>query len=128
MSIIKKIAYHNPITLEGNAVEYIKRNKLFGLGISPLKSILIGTILNRVSVDSFNPTLNIGVDQLNTEFLDGNRIDLITPEIITISNIVPEKVFLIKDNKKTLLYEKNVEGESLQSNYGAEGTKKAENE
>lgn len=128
LSIIKKIAYHNPITLEGNAVEYIKRNKLFGLGISPLKSILIGTILNRVSVDSFNPTLNIGVDQLNTEFLDGNRIDLITPEIITISNIVPEKVFLIKDNKKTLLYEKNVEGESLQSNYGAEGTKKAENE
>lgn len=127
LSIIKKIAYHNPVTLEANSVEYIKRNKLLGIGISPIKSILIGTILNRVSVDSFNPTLNISVDQLNNEFLNGNRISLTIPEVISISNIVPEKVHLVKGENKILLYEKNTEGENLQSNYGAHGTKNADN-
>lgn len=123
LPILKRVAYHNPITLEGNAVEFIRRNKLLGIGISPVKSLLIGTKLNRVSTDSLNPTIHISPDMLNDKFIDGYTLELKFPKEIKNSNIVPIEVSITKNTVKENLYAIDEHGLYIQNNLGAEGAK-----
>lgn len=120
---LNKIAYHNPITLEEKAVKYFIRNKMFGIGLSPIKSLLIGTILNRVSVDSFNPALNINIDFLNQKYVDGYRLELLLTDNRTNVVNVPKKVTIFNNSVSEILYELDEQGESVQKQFGAEGAK-----
>lgn len=121
--ILKKVPYHNPITLEAYGVDYVIQNKKLRNGLGPIHSSLICTKLNRVSTSSLNPTININPDFLNSKFLDGYELELEIPVEIDNANIVPGKVFLIKDNIKSLIYELDNYGKRVQDALGTEGAK-----
>jgi hypothetical protein len=123
LEIIKKVAYHDPITMEAFGVEYITNKKLFKVGIGPITSKLIGTKLNRVSTSTLNPTINISPDFLNAKYIEGYELELELPQKIFKANIVPEKVFLVKENIKQLIYNLDEYGKRVQDALGIEGAK-----
>lgn len=123
LSIIKKIPYHNPVTLESYGVSYVMKEKLLRIGIGPNTSRLVCTKLNRVSTCSDNPAIQISTEFLNQKFIDGFELDLELPDKITNANIVPGRVFLIKNGKKSLIYELDSYGKQVQGALGIEGTK-----
>jgi hypothetical protein len=122
LSILKKVAYHNPPTLEELVGIYVVRRKLLKLGFSPRKSILIGTVLNRVSVDSFNPALDIKPEFLNKKFIEGYRLCLTFPKTQDQVNVVPERVILIKNGLQEIVYEIDENGRDVQNYFGQTGT------
>lgn len=124
LKILKKVVYHNPVTLEAHTVHYVMRKKLLGIGISPQKMKLIGTKLNRVSQDSLNPTIHVKPDMLNEKFVEGYTLELELPENITNGNIVPLNVYCVKDNEKVSIYTLDEFGKEVQGNLGKEGAKK----
>ncbi len=122
--IFKKIRKKiNPITLEANGVEYVMRNKLYGIGLSPLKAELVMTKLNRVSIDSSNPTIHIKPDFLNEKYLQGYKLELVLPNPLDNANIVPEKVYIYNDKEKLEIYSMDNFGKKVQENLGIEGAK-----
>ncbi|WP_160137034.1 hypothetical protein [Chryseobacterium sp. c4a] len=123
LKVLEKIPYHNPITLEENVFRHALQHKLFRKGMSPLQTKLVGTTLNRVSVETFNPTINISVDELNEKFVDGYTLHLGLPDHIDVVNIVPFEVSVVKEDKKILLYSLDEDGKKIQNSYGIEGTK-----
>lgn len=120
---LKPLSYHNPVTLEDRGFSYIRYRKLFRIGMSPIRSELLATKLNRVSVDSLNPTLHIQPDFLNEKFLDGYTLDLVIPEHIINSNIVPSEIYLVKDGVREMIYSMDEQGEKVQGLLGIEGSK-----
>ncbi|WP_282629785.1 hypothetical protein [Empedobacter sedimenti] len=123
LSIISRVAYHNPITFEDRVFHFVKRNKLLGIGLSPKKSILNGTVLNRVSVDTNNAALNIDINFLNEKFIEGYELELVFPERSNHVNIVPLIVSIKKDNSSKVIYEIDEYGQSIQNKFGPEGSK-----
>ena len=120
---IQRVPYHNPVTLEAYVVEYIIELRKLRLGLSPRKSCLICTKLNRVSTCSNNPTINIDPDFLNSKYLDGYVLELQILDTVDNANVVPNKVFLTKDGHKHLIYEIDEYGKIVQGALGPEGTK-----
>lgn len=123
LKVLEKIPYHNPITLEENVFRYALKHQLFRKGMGPIQSKLVGTTLNRVSVETFNPTINISVDELNEKFIAGYTLHLGLPDHIDVVNIVPFEVSVVKEDKKELLYSLDDDGKKIQNSYGIEGTK-----
>lgn len=123
LKVLEKIPYHNPITLEENVFRHALQHKLFRKGMSPLQTKLVGTTLNRVSVETFNPTINISVDELNEKFIEGYTLHLGLPDHIDVVNIVPFEVSVVKGDEKVLLYSLDDDGKKIQNSYGIEGTK-----
>lgn len=124
LEILKKVHYYNPVTLEGNVERFAKKNNLLSIGLSPILSKLIGTKLNRVAVETQNPTIHIKPEILNDYFLDGYTLELQLPENITNTNIVPLNIYVNKNNEKTNIYKLDNFGQEVQSNLGIEGAKK----
>lgn len=120
---LEKMVFHNPVTLEENGFQYIRQNKLFRIGMSPIQSKLVATKLNRVSVDSLNPTIHIKPDFLNDKFLEGYTLELVIPKNIDNANIVPSEIYLVKGDQKELIYSLDEQGEKVQSLLGIEGAK-----
>lgn len=124
LSILEKIPYHNPITLEENVFRFAQEHKLFRKGLSPITTKLVGTTLNRVSVETFNPTINISVDYLNEKFIEGYTLQLGLPNHINVVNIVPFEVSIVNGEQKEVIYSLDEQGKKIQNSYGVEGTKK----
>ena len=120
---LEKMIYHNPVTLEDKGVQYIMRNKLMRIGLSPIKSTLVATKLNRVSADSLNPTIHIKPEFLNEKFVNGYTLELVIPENIDNANVVPSEIYLIKGDNKELIYSLDEYGKKVQSLLGIEGAK-----
>lgn len=120
---LKKMVYHNPVTLEENGFQYIRYRKLFSIGLSPLQSQLVATKLNRVSVDTLNPTIHIKPEFLNEKFLAGYTLELVIPENIDNANIVPSEIYLVSGDKKELIYSMDEQGKKVQGLLGIEGAK-----
>ena len=95
--MVRKYLYQSPITLEGLGVRYVRRHKLFSLGMSPLKSQVISVAINRVSSITNNPSGSIDVDFLKTKFLDGYELYYTFPATVTqAAHGQPEQVQLIR--------------------------------
>lgn len=124
LKLIRRVAYHNPVTLESNAEIYTKRNKKLNIGLSPQKSLLICTKLNRVSADTLNPTIHISADLLNEKFLDGFELSLKFQETIDNANLVPLAVDLVKEEIVETIYEFDEAGREVQNNLTEVGAKK----
>lgn len=124
LSIIKNVDYYNPVTLEDLTVNYIKKQKKFAIGLSPLQSKLVGTKLNRVAVETKNPTIHISVDELNRFFIQNYKLDLELPIPLNNANVVPLKVNLLKGEFKINIYSIDEFGNDVQNNLGIEGAKK----
>ena len=120
---LKKIAFHNPVTLEDRGCKYIMAHKLFKIGLSPISSQLVLTKLNRVTVDTANPTIHIKPDFLNQKFIDGYILELTIPKIIDNCNIVPDEISLVKGVIKEVIYTMDEQGKKVQSLLGIEGAK-----
>lgn len=120
---LKNMAFNNPVTLEGNGVNYVISKKLFEIGLSPLKSNLVQTKLNRVSLDTLNPTIHIHPDFLNKKFLEGYTLELELPNFISNANLVPNIITLVKGEEKDVIYTLDNEGKKVQSLLGIEGAK-----
>lgn len=123
LKILQKVFYHNPVTLEANGVDYVMQKKLYGIGLSPLKAELVMTKLNRVSVDSLNPTIHIKPDVLNEYFINGYTLELELPTPLDNANVVPKKVYIYNDKEKLEIYSMDDFGKKVQNNLGIEGAK-----
>lgn len=124
-SILNKMWYSGPVDLEESGVNYIRKNKLLSIGMSPLSATLIGTVINRVSTTSLNPVVgNIGVDDLNNYFLNDYTLFYELPKLLNKVHYVPEKIFAVKGSESILLYKKDNEGKKIQDSFGIGGTKK----
>lgn len=123
LGIIKKVPYHNPITLEGYGVDFVKEKKVLKTGLGPITSSLVCTKLNRVSTCSLNPTINISTEFLNSKYLEDYELEIEIPTKIINANIVPENVFLIKENQKLSVYTLDQYGKTVQDALGPEGSK-----
>jgi len=119
---LEKVVFHNPISLEIKMHQHIYKKKLLYQGYSPLKTKLVGTILNRVSTDTSNPTLNISVDLLNQKFIEGYELDLKFPNNITVVNLVPIAIGVKNENSYEEIYVFDEKGEKTQKSYSNEGT------
>ena len=117
-NIIKKVPYHNPVTLENYVVKYVVEKKLLGIGLGPVTSSLVCTKLNRVSTSSMNPTIHISTDFLNNKFLEGYELELEIPAKITNANVVPNNVFIVKGNQKRSVYTLDQYGKDVQNALG----------
>jgi hypothetical protein len=114
LTIIKKVPYHNPVTLEGFGVIYVKEKRVLKIGLGPITSKLIGTKLNRVSTCSNNPTISVSPDLLNSKFLEGYELKIEIPSKINDSSIVPLNVYFVKGSKKFLAYSLDQYGKDVQ--------------
>lgn len=123
LEILKPVDYHNPVLLEDHVVHYVIKNKLLGIGLSPITSKLVCTKLNRVSVDTNNPTIHIHPDYLNEKFLAGYTLELVLDQEIKNSNLVPQKINLCKEGVREVIYELDEAGRLAQNNLGVEGAK-----
>ena len=123
LNIIKKVPYHNPITLEYYVEKFVKEKRLLEIGLGPITSRLVCTKLNRVSTSSLNPTINISTDFLNAKFLEDYELELEISSKITNANIVPDNVFIMKGNQKISVYTLDQYGKDVQNALGPEGTK-----
>lgn len=121
LSILRKVYYYSPLTLENHTVEYVIKNKLLKRGLSPITSKLIGTLLNNVSLESSNPTININTDYLNNKFLDGFELELTLEKEIKKVNNVPIKVTLKRDEMEQTIYEIEEKGKNVHDSYGIGG-------
>ena len=122
-SLLCEIWCSGPVDLEDSGVNYIKKNKLLSIGMSPLSAALIGTVINRVSTTSFNPVIgDIGVDDLNNYFLNDYTLTYELPLLLNKVHYVPEKIFVVKENENFLLYNKDEEGKKIQNSFGIGGT------
>lgn len=124
LQIIKKVSYHNPITLEQHTFRYVLKHKALSKGLGPIHSKLVGTILNRVSVDSFNPTLDISVDFLNSKFVEGYELLISLPEKIDVVNLVPRRVSIVKNGFTEIIHEDDYNAQQVQNKYSNEGSKR----
>ncbi len=124
LEILKNVYYYNPVTLESNVENYAKKNNLFAIGLSPITSKLIRTKLNRVAVETQNPTIHIKPELLNGYYLEGYTLDLELPKVIENSNVVPLNIYILKNNEKLNIYTLDDFGQEVQSNLGIEGAKK----
>ena len=115
LNIISKVPYHNPITLENYVVKFVIEKRLLGIGLGPVTSSLVCTKLNRVSTSSMNPTINISTDFLNNKFLEGYELELEIPAKITNANIVPDNVFIVKNNQRLPVYTLDQYGKDVQN-------------
>ena len=122
LDMLKNLWYHNPVSLESSGVDHAMRWKLFGIGLSPEKSVLIGTKLNRVSTSTLNPTIHLSVEDLNEKYLKGYSLEMHFPKIDN-SNLVPLEVNLVKENVRETIYRIDEFGMKVQENLGAEGSK-----
>lgn len=123
LEIIRKVAYHNPITLEAYGEDYVTSKKLLKIGISPITSKMIATKLNRVASSTQNPTINISPDFLNAKYLEDYHLELELPGKIVKANVVPPKVFLIKGDSRECIYTIDPEGIRVQNALGIQGAK-----
>lgn len=115
VEILRKVFYHNPITLESHGLRYVKRHKLLSVGLSPIASKTVGTTLNRVSTSTSNPTIHIDVDYLNQKYLQNFELELELPAKITNANLVPLTVYLTKDSERELIYTLDDKGKDVQN-------------
>lgn len=122
LKILRNVPYHNPVSLEGNVMGYCTRNKLLGIGLGPIKSIAVGTLLNQVSKIVNNPTIDIDPKILNDFFVKGFRLKLKLMSSINKVNLIPDEVKVYNDVEEKVLYTLNESGKELQKKYGIGGT------
>ncbi|MGV8947469.1 MAG: hypothetical protein ACOH1N_13635 [Lutibacter sp.] len=123
-SFLPNLWLEGPIDLEESGVNYVKQKKLLGIGMSPTSANLIGTVINRVSTTSFNPVVNVSVDELNNYFLNDYTLLYELQDVLDKVVYVPEKIFIVKGSERFLLYKKDQDGANIQNKFGIEGTKK----
>jgi hypothetical protein len=123
LGILRNVPYHNPVTLEGYVVGYVKDKKVLETGLGPKTSTLVCTKLNRVSTCTLNPTINISTEFLNSKYLEGYELEIDIPTKITNANIVPENIFLVKQNQRLAVYTLDQYGKTVQDALGPEGSK-----
>ena len=93
--MVRKYLYESAITLEAFGVKYVRRHRLFSLGMSPLTSQVISVAINRVSTITNNYSGNIEVNFLKTKFIDGYALEYTLPAIVTqAAHFVPDQVRL----------------------------------
>ncbi|MHB9011059.1 MAG: hypothetical protein ACYC49_02400 [Ignavibacteriaceae bacterium] len=106
LSLINKVLYQSPITLEAFVVKYVKIKKKFNFGFSPLTSKVISITINRVSNITNNFSIDIDVNLLKNKFLEGYKLEYKLPSVINQTSIVPDEVSLIRGSEKIILFNK----------------------
>jgi len=122
LRLLRKVPYHNPVSLEANVEGYCRRKGYFGIGLGPVTSKVVGTLLNQVSKAINNPTIDINPKTLNDYFIKGFSLKLkLTPQIDKV-NLVPEEVKVYNDVEEKIIYTLNESGREIQKKFGIKGT------
>lgn len=97
LDVMRRVLYHNPVTLESYLVSYVKSKRLFRRGYSPICSTMVGLPLNKVSfIVAQNRRGDVSVEKLNSLFVEGYRLEYKLPERLVDSSLVPEQVIAVR--------------------------------
>lgn len=104
LQIMREVLYHNPVTLEANVVDLVRRRQLFGRGYSPLHSSMVIVPLNKVDFGvPANQRGDCDPETLNRYFLDGYRLERQVPEPVDRVAVLPEHIRLVSEDDVVLL-------------------------
>jgi hypothetical protein len=101
LKVIRRVLYHNPVTLESFLVGYVRHNHLFQRGYAPICSSMTGVSLNKVSfIFAGNKRGDVSIEKLNSYFLDGYLLDHEFPQFHNERDFIPENVFIVRGDER----------------------------
>ena len=104
LDVIRRVLYHNPITLESYVVGYVRSKRLFRVGTSPLHSTMVAQPLNKVSfIVPQNTRGNVSVETLNALFLDGYLLEYEFPQTVVSREVMPERFIATRGDDRLVL-------------------------
>ena len=105
-SLLRKILYTNPNSLEAFVVRYVIEHKLLRKGFCFSNSVLMSLPINRVQQIVQNQSLGISEMVLNKKFLEGYTLSYEFSENIGLPQIYPDKIILKKGEHIEVLYKR----------------------
>ena len=104
LSVIRRVLYHNPVTLESYTVGYVRRKRLFRCGHSPVHASMMALALNKVSfVVPQNTRGNLPPARLNELFLKGYTLEYEAPERLAVREVIPKEIVVVRAGKRLVL-------------------------
>ncbi len=104
LSVIQKILYHNPVTLEAYTVSYVKSKKLFRSGYGPTCSSMVAVPLNKVSyIVPDNTRGDLPLELLSKLFLEGYTLDYKLCSQQTEREYIPKEVTAVRGKERIVL-------------------------
>jgi len=98
---LKRLLYHNPVTLESFGVGLARSRRWFGKGLSPCISSMLAVPINKVDMMvSSNRHGDVSVDRLNDLFLNGYHLEYHLPDPVCVSGFIPDFVWACRGNEK----------------------------
>lgn len=105
LAFLKKLLYHNPVTLEAFGVSFARKMRIFKNGYSPENSCMVAIPLNKVdNLVQENRHGELTVGMLNDLFVNGYRLFYDLPENVNVSGFIPEYVYAIRDQEIKKVY------------------------
>lgn len=102
-SLLTKIIYSNPTTLEANICHYVKMHNLMDHGLTYEYPFILSFPINMVQEIDDNESMGISIEDLNSYYMNGKRLEYIAPDDILEFQQYPENVYLCKDKCKEVL-------------------------
>lgn len=103
LKFLKKIIYHNPVTLEANTLKYSRFKGYLKKTISPIIRVCTTYQINSVQRDTslrFNERLQLNPKKLEKLYLKGYKIlHKLTHKEKNQNNVIPKSILLKKGNK-----------------------------
>lgn len=102
-SLLEKIIFNNPSTLEAHLYDYSMKRHLLKYGKAFSRTCMLSYPLNMVQTVADNESLGISTQTLNDYFLNGYSLNYPIPECITAFQQYPAKLFLYKNEENITL-------------------------
>jgi hypothetical protein len=96
LSIMKRLLYHMPATLESYMETYLSGRKMLRYGYCPTESCLTNIWLNRVQQIGYHSSLNMDVLKLSAKYLKGYKIEYQYQKPVSEWGTIPEGVEFIR--------------------------------
>jgi len=104
LSVIHRVLYHNPVTLESYSLGYVRHQRLFRCGYSPIYSSMMAVSLNKVSfIVPQNTRGNLSIGKLNELFLAGYVLEYDLPEQFAARELIPKQVTAVRGNERLVI-------------------------
>lgn len=102
-SLLEKIIFNNPSTLEAHLYDYSVKHHLLDHGKAYTNTCLLSYPLNMVQTVADNESLGISTEDLNNYFLQGYSLSYPIPKHITVFQQYPNELSLCKDDNEIVL-------------------------
>lgn len=104
LRVVRRVLYHNPVTLESYTVGYVKRRRLFRWGYGPVHGSMLAVPLNKVSfIVPGNTRGDLSIEDLNAFFLGGFTLEYDLPTQVNTREVIPGHVTAVRGDERMVL-------------------------